>query len=87
MDDNFYGNILKWVIDLKTLSNCFVINYGHEFETNFPQFLSKPDDDMTLLEQESINQNYSEYLQRFLRFLDSPLPQGKILPIETKCRP
>ena len=72
------------MIDLKTLSNCFVINYGHEFETDFPQILSKPDDDMTLLEQESINQNCSEYLQRFLRFLDSPPPQGKILPIDTK---
>ena len=72
------------MVDLKILSNCFVINYGHEFETNSPQIVAKPDDDMTLLEQESINQSCNKDLRRFRRFLDSPTPQGKILPIETK---
>ena len=63
------------MIDVNTLSNCLVINYGHEVETSFSQIVAKPDDDMTLLEQESINQSCSEDIRRFLRFLDSPPPQ------------
>ena len=69
------------MIDVNTLSNCLVINYGHEVETSFSQIVAKPDDDMTLLEQESINQSCNKDLRRFWHFLDSPTPQGKILPI------